>query len=57
MLALTLLGSCAMQGGSETERTICRELRADLPSWSSRDTSQTLESGARFIAVFEGVCA
>jgi hypothetical protein len=56
MLALTLLTACAMPGASETERTICRELRADLPTWSQRDTPETLAAGARFIEVFEGVC-
>lgn len=56
MLALTPLAACVKPGGSATEVAICRELRADLPSWSSRDTPETLASGARFVAVFEGVC-
>lgn len=56
-LLLPLLWSgCARPDGSATEHTICRELRADLPSWSRRDTAQTLASGARLIAVFEAVC-
>ncbi|RRH70039.1 hypothetical protein [Falsigemmobacter faecalis] len=54
--AVMLSASCAMQGGSETERSICRELRADLPSYSRQDTAQTLEEGARFQLVFAGVC-
>lgn len=56
MLALTLSGGCAMQAGSETERSICRELRADLPTWSRYDTPESLAQGARFVTVFEGVC-
>jgi hypothetical protein len=56
MMAAILLSGCATPGGSETERTICRELRLSLPSWSSRDTPETLAAGARFIAVFEAVC-
>ena len=42
--------------GSETNRVICRELDRDLPTYSKKDTPQTLESGARFIEVFESVC-
>ncbi|RRH71281.1 hypothetical protein [Falsigemmobacter faecalis] len=56
LLVATLPAFCAMQGGSETERSICRELRADLPSYSQQDTAQTLEEGARFQLVFAGVC-
>lgn len=51
-----LLPSCAKPVVSGTERTTCRELRRDLPTWSRRDTPETLASGARFIAVFEAVC-
>jgi|GEM_PF-2329629 len=54
--AVMLSASCTMQGGSETERSICRELRADLPSYSRQDTAQTLEEAARFQLVFSGVC-
>ncbi len=57
MLATSiLLTACDRPAASETERSICRELRADLPTWSSRDTAETLASGARFVAVFEAVC-
>lgn len=55
----TLLTGCIKPDASattETERTICRELRRDLPSYSRRDTTETLESGARFISVFDAVC-
>jgi hypothetical protein len=55
-LLVMLLTACASTGGSETERTICRELRADLPTYSRRDTPETLESGARFVGTFEAVC-
>lgn len=54
--ALTLSTGCMTPGASETERTICRELRADLPTWSRQDTPATLAAGARFISVFEEVC-
>ena len=57
MLAtLTLLSACARLDASETERAICRELRADLPTWSTKDTPETLDSGARFVSVFDAVC-
>ena len=41
---------------TETERTICRELREALPTWSSQDTLQSREEGDRFLTVFEAVC-
>ena len=56
LLLPILLPSCAAQGGSVTERTICRELRRDLPTYSTRDTAETLASGARFQAVFNAIC-
>ena len=58
MLAmLTALSGCGLMGISETERTICRELRSDLPSYSASDTQETLAAGARFIGVFNAVCS
>jgi hypothetical protein len=51
-----LLSACAKQNGSETYRTLCRELERDLPTYSVKDTPETLESGARFIDVFNAVC-
>lgn len=56
LLLTILLPSCAAPGGSETERTICREMRRDLPTYSTRDTAETLASGARFQAVFSAIC-
>lgn len=57
VLSLTILsGGCTRPVVSGTEHTICRELRADMPTWSRRDTAETLASGARFITVFEAVC-
>ena len=58
MLGLILSAGCAPQAGSgtEVERSICRELRADLPSWSRYDTPETLSQGARFVTVFGEVC-
>jgi hypothetical protein len=35
---------------------ICRELERDLPTYSKKDTPETLESGARFLDVFYAVC-
>lgn len=56
MVTMTLLSGCATTAGSETERTICRELRKALPTYSTSDTKETLESGARFLDIFEAVC-
>jgi hypothetical protein len=56
LMAAMLLQGCAKPVASETSAAICRELRLSLPSWSSRDTPETLASGARFIAVFEAAC-
>lgn len=53
--SLLLIG-CSATGGYETQRTICRELSVDLPSYSVKDTPETLESGARFLDVFYAVC-
>jgi hypothetical protein len=56
LLTVILLNGCASTTGSETSDTICRELARDLPTYSTRDTQETLESGARFIDVFHAVC-
>lgn len=56
LMMMTMLSACATLTVSETERTLCRELRRELPTWSNQDTPETLASGARFIAVFEAVC-
>ena len=40
---------------SETERALCRELRRDLPTFSSKDTVTTQKGIARFVDVFESV--
>lgn len=56
---LTILSACSEKpaaSATDTSRTICRELRADLPSWSRNDTAETLASGARFVTVFNAVC-
>jgi hypothetical protein len=55
-MGLALLSGCAGPGASVTERTICRELRAALPSWGEGDTAQSIEEGAGFIVVFEAAC-
>lgn len=53
-----LLTGCATTtpAVSETEATLCRELRADLPTYSRQDTAETLDTGARFLDVFAAVC-
>lgn len=56
MLLVMLLTGCAVNQGSETSRSICRELARDLPTYSISDTKETLESGARFMDVFKAVC-
>ena len=57
MLAtLTLLSGCNGAAGSATSDAICRELRLDLPTYSRRDTPDTLASGARFLDVFDAGC-
>jgi len=56
LAAAMLLTGCLAPGGSATERAICRELRADLPTYSRRDTPETLAAGARFVEVFAAVC-
>lgn len=56
MIMLTLLSGCESLNASETSRSICRELERDLPTYSKKDTFQTLQSGARFIEVFYAVC-
>ena len=56
LIAVTLLSACAPVAGSATSDAICRELRRDLPTYSTRDTAETLEAGARFVGVFDAVC-
>ena len=57
LLLATQLSGCQNTGGYvQTERSICRELARDLPTYSTKDTTKTLESGARFIDVFYAVC-
>lgn len=51
-----LLTGCAGTTGSETSRSICRELSRDLPTYSIDDTAETLLAGARFMDVFVAVC-
>lgn len=57
-LTTTLTSGCiTIQAAetSETERALCRELRRDLPTFSSKDTKETQVSIARFSDVFESV--
>jgi hypothetical protein len=55
LLALST-SACVSAGGSATEQTICRELGAVLPTYSTSDTEQTKEDGDRFLTVFDAVC-
>ena len=55
-IILPLLSACAGTSALETSRTICRELARDLPTYSTKDTPETLESGARFIDIYNAVC-
>jgi hypothetical protein len=56
VITILLLSGCANTSALETSRTICRELARDLPTYSVKDTPETLESGARFIDVYNAVC-
>ena len=56
MTTLLLLNGCGSLKGSETSRAVCRELERDLPTYSVKDTLATLESGAKFIDVFNAIC-
>lgn len=57
MLTIAALTSgCASTVGSETERAICDELRRDLPTWSTQDTTESKRQGADFLDTFEAVC-
>lgn len=51
-----LLNGCGVTTVSETGQTICRELERDLPTYSAKDTPETLTSGADFLDVFYAVC-
>jgi len=53
---LTLLSGCVSTRSSETYRSVCRELERDLPTYSAKDTQETLQTGARFLDVFAAVC-
>ncbi|RWR06002.1 hypothetical protein [Paenirhodobacter populi] len=55
---LILSTGCAPEAisGTDTSRTICRELRRDLPTYSRSDTPETLASGARFVTSFNAIC-
>lgn len=55
-----LISACVNSTGSatsETERAICRELRRDLPTYSTGDTDATKEAGVRFLTAFNAVCS
>lgn len=53
-----LLSGCGVtaNSGTESTRALCDVLRERLPTYSEADTEETLEAGADFLDVFEGVC-
>ncbi len=54
---LMILSACSPRlESSATETTLCREMRADLPTYSRKDTAETLKSGARFVTTFNAIC-
>lgn len=55
MMLSTCLGGPG--GSGMTERTICRELHRELPSYSAADTDQTVTDGADFLLRFQAACA
>ena len=59
LTGLMLLTGCAAGAsyGTKSEQAVCDVLRGVAPSYSSRDTAETLEAGKRFYAVFDAVCA
>jgi hypothetical protein len=56
VITILLLSGCGATSALETSRTVCRELARDLPTYSVKDTPETLKSGARFIDVYNAVC-
>lgn len=54
---LPLMSACASSVPSVTEQTVCHELRTDLPTYSSKDTEQSKQEGARFLATFHAICS
>jgi cob(I)alamin adenosyltransferase len=56
VITFLLLSGCAAPSALETSRTVCRELARDLPTYSIKDTPETLEAGARFIDIFNAIC-
>lgn len=56
MIIFPLLSACQSTVNYETSRAICRELERDLPTYSKKDTPETLTSGADFLDVFYAVC-
>ena len=58
LTALMLLNGCASgeKSGTRTTEAVCDVLRGVEPSYSSRDTPETLEAGKRFLVVFGEVC-
>lgn len=58
VIPVLLMSGCGSVDASatETERTICRELRRELPTLSTQDTLQTKREAERFFVVFDAVC-
>ena len=56
VITILLLNGCGATNVLETSRTVCRELARDLPTYSTKDTPETLESGAKFLDVYYAIC-
>jgi len=65
LLALTIpLTSCAATrayvtdapASTEAVDTLCQKLQEERPTYSTRDTYETLEQGARFLSRLDALC-
>ena len=58
LIPVLLTSGCDQKAvfATETEATICRELRVDLPTYSSRDTEESKTIGDRYLTRFNAVC-
>lgn len=55
LISALLTTGCANTAGSEIKPT-CDALAPYLPTYSTRDTLETRESGLRFLNVYAAVC-
>ena len=51
------MSACASSAGfGETERTFCRELLRERPTYAPQDTEETKEQGVRFLTLLTTLC-